>query len=224
MASSLHRVPLLEALPADKLAVLEAAAQRRSFKRGEIVFHKGDDGTSLFLIIAGQVRILLLSDAGEEALLGVLDSGDFFGELALIDQQPRSATIVGSEPTETLILHRDDFLALLRGTPELVLDMLRILSRRLREANNFIEDAVFLDIPGRLAKKLLELADTYGRPDPAGTVIGVRLTQQELATMVGARRESVNKHLQSYRAHGILDLERQQIVIRKPLELRRRIR
>jgi len=221
--SSLRRVPLFEALPEDKLAVLEAAAQRRSFRRGDIVFHKGDDGTSLFLILEGQVRIVLLSESGDEALLGVLDSGDFFGELALIDQQPRSATIVASEPTETLVLHRDDFLAFLRGTPEVAVDMLRILSQRLREADSFIEDAIFLDVPGRLAKKLLELAEAYGRPSAEGTVIGLRLTQQELATMVGATRESVNKHLRAYRARGILDLDRQHIVIRKPHELQRRI-
>jgi CRP/FNR family transcriptional regulator/CRP/FNR family cyclic AMP-dependent transcriptional regulator len=223
VATSLARVPLFESLPPDRLAVLDAAAQRRSFRRGEVIFHKGDDGTSLFLIIEGQVKIVLPSDSGEEALLQVLDAGDFFGELALIDQQPRSATIVASEPTETLVLHREDFIAFLKATPEMAIDMMRVLSRRLREADEFIEDAVFLDVPGRLAKKLLELAETYGYPSPEGIVIGLRLTQQELATMVGATRESVNKHLRAYRARGILELDRQRIVIRKPRELQRRI-
>ena len=199
-------------------------AQRRWFKRGEVIFHKGDPGETLFMIVQGQVKIVLPSEMGEEALLAVLDEGEFFGELSLIDEQPRSATIVASEPTETLVLHRDAFLKALTQAPELAIDMLRVLSRRLREADEFVEDAVFLDVPGRLAKKLLQLAEAYGHPTgEGGTTIGLRLTQQELATMVGATRESVNKHLRAYRSRGIIELDHQRIIIRKPDDLARRI-
>jgi len=216
-------VPLFCDLSPEKKAALEACVRRRFFKRGEVVCHKGDPGGSLFIIAEGQVKVVLPSDGGEEALLCVLDEGDFFGELSLIDGQPRSATIVTAAPTETLVLHRDDFLSFLGTSPEVAVDMLRVLSRRLRETDEFVEDAIFLDVAGRLAKKLLELSNTYGREVPSGIAIDMRLTQQELATMVGATRESVNKHLRSYRSRGIIDVSQQRIVIRKPDELRRRI-
>jgi CRP/FNR family transcriptional regulator, cyclic AMP receptor protein len=221
--NGLSRVPLFAGLPPDKLSSLETMTQRRSFRRGEVVFHKGDPGDTLFVITQGQVKIILPSDSGEEALLGVLDEGEFFGELSLIDEQPRSATIVATEQTETLMLRRDEFLKFIVSSPELAIDMMRVLSRRLRETDEFIEDAIFLDVPGRLAKKLLELANQYGRHTPIGTVISLRMTQQELATMVGATRESVNKHLRSYRSRGILEIDRQRIIILRPSELQRRI-
>lgn len=223
MAQALARVPLFAGLPEDQTARLEEVTQRRTFRRGEVIFHKGDTGSTLYMIVQGQVKIVLPSDSGEEALLAVLDPGDFFGELSLIDEEPRSATVVATEATETLLLHREDFLKFLTASPGLAVDMLRILARRLRETDEFIEDAVFLDVPGRLAKKLLELAETYGRETPEGTVIGLRLTQQELATMVGATRESVNKHLRAYRSRGWIELDRQRIVILRPRELQRRI-
>jgi len=216
-------VTLFAELSPEKKAALEACVRRRFFKRGEVIVHKGDPGGSLFIITEGQVKIVLPSDSGEEALLTVLNEGDFFGELSLIDGQPRSATIVTTAPTETLVLHREDFLNFLRTSPEVGIDMLRVLARRLRETDEFVEDAIFLDVAGRLAKKLLELANGYGRQTPAGIAIDMRLTQQELATMVGATRESVNKHLRSYRARGIIDVSQQRIVVLKPDELRRRI-
>jgi CRP/FNR family transcriptional regulator, cyclic AMP receptor protein len=219
----LSRLRLFAGLSEETTALLEAGIQKRSFRRGEVIFHKGDPGSSMYLIVEGQVRIVLPSDAGEEALLGVLDTGDFFGDLSLIDGQPRSATIIASEPTETVVLHRDDFLKVVHSNPSVAIDMLKVLARRLRETDEFVEDAVFLDVPGRLAKKLLELSETYGDVRPDGTVIGLRLTQSELATMVGATRESVNKHLRSYRSRGIIDVNRQRIVIRRPEELQRRI-
>lgn len=222
-STALHQLRLFAGLPLEKTAVLEAEAQARSFKRGEVVFHKGDPGEAMFMILEGQVKIVLPSEGGEEALLGVLDRGDFFGELSLIDGRSRSATIVATELTETLVLHRDSLLRLVRTSPEVAIDLLRTLSQRLRETDEFIEDAVFLDVPGRVAKKLLELAETYGEPAPRGIVIGLRLTQQELAEMVGATRESVNKHLRSYRERGIIDVDRQRIIILQPDALQRRI-
>jgi CRP/FNR family transcriptional regulator/CRP/FNR family cyclic AMP-dependent transcriptional regulator len=219
----LQHLRLFSGLPSDKVAILEAAAARRSFRRGEVVFHKGDPGTTMFVIIEGQVKIVLTSESGEEAVLGVLDVGDFFGELSLIDGQPRSATITATDPTDTLVLHREALLDVIKGSPEVAIGMLRILAQRLRETDEMVQDAVFLDVPARLAKKLLELADSYGTETQEGIYIRQRITQQELATMVGATRESVNKHLRSYRARGIIDVDHQHVVIVKRAELQRRI-
>src|ERR1044071_4811587 len=124
----LSRLPLFTGLSTETTALLEAGIQKRSFRRGEVIFHKGDPGSSMYLIVEGQVKIVLPSDAGEEALLGVLDKGDFFGELSLIDGQPRSATIIASEPTETIMIHRDDFLKIIHASPAVAVDMLRVLA------------------------------------------------------------------------------------------------
>jgi CRP/FNR family transcriptional regulator, cyclic AMP receptor protein len=225
MASNavLRQPPLLAGLPPESAAILEHGARKRSFRSGEIIFHKGDPGNSMFLIIAGQVKIVLPAEGGDEVLLGVLDGGEWFGELSIIDGHPRSATIVATEPTETLMVHRDDFIRAVHAHPNVALDLLQVLARRLRETDQIVQDATLLDVPGRIAKKLLALADAYGVEGATGTVIGMRLTQAELATMVGATRESVNKHLRAYQARGIIAVDRKRITIRRPDELRRRI-
>lgn len=220
---ALARVPLFAALPRERTALLDRAVGRRFFTRGEVVCRKGDPGDSLFIITDGQVKVVLPSDGSEEVLLGIMEAGDFFGELSLIDGLPRSATIVATAPTETLILQREEFLNCLRTSPDIAIEILQVLSRRLRQTDQFIEDATFLDVAGRLAKKILELAESYGQPTPSGIFIDLRVTQQELANMVGATRESVNKHLRSYRARGIIDIDRQRLRVLKPDELRRRI-
>ncbi len=222
MNVALQQVPWFAGLSAETITQLAQGARKRTFRRGEIVFHKGDPGQSLFLIVHGQVRIVLPSPAGEEVILGVLDAGDCFGEMALIDGQPRSATVVAIEPTETLMVRREDFMQIVMAQPRIAIDLLQLLARRLRDTDELVEDAVFLDVPGRLAKKLLELADAYGEPGPDGTVIQMRLSQTALAAMVGATRESVNKHLRWYRSRGILSVDHQRITIQRPEELRRR--
>jgi CRP/FNR family transcriptional regulator/CRP/FNR family cyclic AMP-dependent transcriptional regulator len=219
----LKQVPLLSGLPPETLTMLEPGARRRTYRRGEVIFHKGDPGNSMFLILEGQVKIVLPSEGGQEALLGVLDAGDCFGELSIIDAQPRSATIVATTPTVTLMVHRDDFERVLEQHPHVAIQLLQVLAHRLRGTDELAQDAVFLDVRGRLAKKLLELAASYGTQGAGGTVIGMRLTQSELATMVGATRESVNKHLRFYEGHGIIEVDRQRITVLNPEELKRRI-
>ncbi|HEY8478055.1 MAG TPA: Crp/Fnr family transcriptional regulator [Chloroflexota bacterium] len=219
--SVLAQVPLFRRLAVEHLRQLAGVAVRRVFRRGEIVFHKGDPGGALYLIREGQVKIVLPSTDGGEALLAVLGPGEFFGELSLFDGASRSATVVAVEPTETLVLRRDDFLGVLTSQPQVAIELLRVLSQRLRATDELIEDAVFLDLGGRLVKKLLELAESHGCQTPQGVAIRLRLTQQELASMVGASRESVNKHLSSLRARGLIALDRGQITLRRPDQLRR---
>ncbi|HEY3117582.1 MAG TPA: Crp/Fnr family transcriptional regulator [Chloroflexota bacterium] len=197
--------------------------KQQTFAPGETIFRKGDPGDSLYVIQNGQVKIVLPSDGEDEALLGVLEAGDFFGELSLIDGQVRSASAVAAEPTQALVLHRDQFLEFVHASPEFALDVMVALAQRLRQSDEVIADAAFLDVAGRLAKRLVDLAARYGRPSPDGTVISLRLTQRELAGMIGATRESVNKHLQSLRAQRIITADGGRIVIRDLEKLRRRI-
>jgi CRP/FNR family transcriptional regulator/CRP/FNR family cyclic AMP-dependent transcriptional regulator len=214
---------LFRELPPSRLAELAQMVRRRTYHRGETIFHKGDPGNSLYLITDGQVKIVLPSDTGEEMTLGVLEAGDMFGELALFDGRPRSATMVAVENTAVLLLYRDDFLGFVGRNPEVATALLGVLSRRLRATDEWIEDAIFLDVPGRLAKRLLDLADRHGKPTDRGVEIDLKLTQQDLAAMVGATRESVNKHLGWMRDHRLITLDGQRIILLRPAELRKRV-
>lgn len=220
---ALRQVPLFAELPPERIQELAQMVRRRTYHRGETIFHKGDPGSGLYILTGGQVKIVLPSETGEEALLAVLEAGDFFGELALFDGLPRSATVVAVQNAEVLVLHRDDFLGFVARNPEVAIALFGVLSRRLRAADELIQDAVFLDVPGRLAKRLLELAERHGRQTPQGIAIELKLTQQDLAAMIGATRESVNKHLGWMRDHGLIQLDRQRIVVLRPDYLRKRI-
>jgi CRP/FNR family transcriptional regulator/CRP/FNR family cyclic AMP-dependent transcriptional regulator len=204
-------------------AELAQMVRRRTYHRGETIFHKGDPGNSLYFITDGQVKVVLPSETGEEMILGVLETGDLFGELALFDGLPRSATMVAVQNTDVLLLYRDDFLGFVGRNPEVAVALLGVLSRRLRATNEWMEDAIFLDVPGRLAKRLLDLADRHGKQTDRGVEITLKLTQQDLAAMVGATRESVNKHLGWMRDHRLIELDRQRVILLRPAELRKRI-
>ena len=213
----------LSQLPTEPGQSLPPVVQRCEFQAGDVIFKKGDPGDAMYVIVRGQVKVVLPSGDGNEALLATMDDGDFFGELSLIDGEPRSATIVALQHTETIVLHRDGFQDFLRETPEVAIEMLQALSRRLRQSDEFIADAAFLDVPGRLAKKLLEIADKYGRAVPTGIAIGLRITQRDLAAMIGATRESVNKHLQSFRAQGLISTDDRRVVVKDREKLEKRI-
>jgi CRP/FNR family cyclic AMP-dependent transcriptional regulator len=219
----LSQVPLFAELATDRIHELAQIVRRRTYHRGETIFHKGDPGNGLYILTGGQVKIVLPSETGEEAVLAMLEPGEFFGELALFDGQPRSATVVSVQNSEVLVLHRDDFMGFVARNPEVSIALFGVLSRRLRATDELIEDAVFLDVPGRLAKRLLDLGEKHGRQTERGVEIDMKLTQQDLAAMVGATRESVNKHLGWMRDHRLIELDRQRIVLLRPDELRKRI-
>jgi CRP/FNR family cyclic AMP-dependent transcriptional regulator len=217
----LRRVPFLAALDASNREALAAAAKRRRFRRGETIFHKDDPGESLFIIDEGSVRIYLPSPQGTDLTLAVLGPGDFFGDMALLDGRPRSASAEALQETETAALDRGDFTAVIRSQPEAAMAVLAAVAQRLRETNEMAEDLAFLDVGGRLAKKLLELAATYGVQRPEGTILDLPLTQEGLANMVGVTRESVNRHLALFRQEGVIASEGRRFVIRDAEALRR---
>ncbi len=216
-------VPFLSALsPARRQAVVESMRVRR-FKRGEVLFHKEDPGDSLFVIQSGAVKLVLPGLDGKEKLLRVLGPGDVLGELALFDGAPRSATAVALKATTTLSLRRDAFIEAVLAEPAAALRLCSILADKLRLTTEALEDATFLDVPGRLAKSLLDLAAKSGVKQADGsTLIDLALTQQELADLIGGTRARVNEHLQSFAHLGWIRLGRSSITIIKPGLLRRR--
>ncbi len=222
--SLLATLPFFAQMKPEELQELSARLKRRTYRPGETIFHKDDAGTTMYIINEGTVKISVPSEVGTEMILSILTNGEFFGELALFDGKPRSATVISAGLTEVFVLHRDDFIDFVSKHPHVSLGIISALSNRIRRTDNLVEDVVFLDIPARLAKKLLELSRTHGKKQPDGSVqIELRLTQQDIANMLGTTRESVNRQLVAYQERGFISIDRQRITILKPKDLEKRI-
>ena len=221
--STLLGVPFLAVLPPAELEALARQAHPRHYRAGTTIFHREDPGSTLHVIRKGRVKLTLASPEGREVTVGLLGPGEFFGELALLDGGPRSASVVALEPVETLTIDRGPFLGTLESHPEVSGALLAVLGERLRNTDELLQDILFLDLPARLAKRLLDLAEDHGRRVAEGLRIDVRLNQSELAGIVGSTRESVNRCLNAFASRGLLALDRDAITILKPDELRRRI-
>jgi CRP-like cAMP-binding protein len=216
-------VPLFAGLSDKERAALRGRMRLRRFSRGEVIFQRDDPGSQLYIVETGSVKIALSSAEGKEMILALLNRGDIFGEMTLIDDAPRSADAVALEPCSMLLLEREHFVHFLREQPGASLTLMAALSRRLRATDDLVQDAAFFDIPARLANVLLRLAETIGQPTPQGSTIGRRLTQGQLAGMIGATRESVNKWLRTYERQGLIVSDRGVITVVQPDVLRRRI-
>lgn len=209
----LHKVPLFANLTDSELQALAADFVPLTFRQHETILRQGDEGEMLYLIQSGRVRIYVLGEEGREISVRLLGPGEVFGELALIDDLPRSANVVAMEDTVVLTLPRSAYLDHLRRCPQLALNLMRTLSTRLRYTTIQAGSLAFLDVYRRVARKLLELAEGHGVAEAEGVRIAVPLTQQELATMVGATRESTNKALAAFRRQGLIRLQRGQIIV-----------
>ncbi|MCC6174785.1 MAG: Crp/Fnr family transcriptional regulator [Chloroflexi bacterium] len=222
VARALREVPLFATVPEPYFGEIAERVRLRHYEAGEIIFYQHDAGEGLYLLARGAVRIFLRSDEGQELTIARFDAGDFFGELAAIDEEPRSATAVAVEPTDLLILHRDDFLSYLRARPEAAVFCLRVLARRLRQTDAQLGDTTFLPLPGRLAKTLLELGHSHGMLLENGSIrLTLRLTQSELASMVGGTRPTVNQLLQRFRRLGWITTEGRSLTLVQTERLRR---
>src|SRR3954454_23373682 len=171
MGDALAAVPLFGGLDEEGLESLVRGMRIRRFRRAETVFHLGDPGDALFIVISGSIKITLPADTGEEAILATLRPGDFFGELALLDGAPRSATAVAIEPTETYILARDRFRELISTEPVMREALLATLAAEVRRLTHHVEELHFLDITGRLASRLARLGDATGAPAPGRGIV-----------------------------------------------------
>jgi len=194
------------------LTLVAASLRTRRFRRNEVIFHAGDPGDSLFIVESGSVKIVLASPGGEEAIIATLHRGDFFGELAVLDGAERSATAVAFEPTELGALSRGPFLELVDTQAGLRTALLTSLAAELRRLTRHVEELHFLDLPGRLAMRLAELAR---EADPSGRDVHLpwHYTQSDLASMIGGSRQSVNRLLSSLSDEGLVRIERDAIVI-----------
>ncbi len=221
----LSQVPFFSDLPSDTLAGLSERFHRRHFGKDQVIFHKDDVGSTLYIIMAGKVKIVLPSAEGENVIVAILSTGDFFGELSLFDGEPRSATAISTDSSEILTLDQEDFIRYIKANPDASIAILSELSLRLRRTDELLSDTAFCNLSIRLTKRLLELADRYGQKGDAGEVrINLKLRQQDLADMVGATRESVNKMLRSFQKKNLLQFDKGFITILDSKELTRQAR
>jgi CRP/FNR family cyclic AMP-dependent transcriptional regulator len=187
-------------LPAADIDMLVGYARVERFRKGATIFHKGDTGGGLMAVLEGQVKISVPSAEGKEAVLNIIRPGHVFGEIALLDGQPRTADAIAMEDCDLLVLDRREFVPLLRANPELALRIMELLCARLRRTSEQVEDVMFLHLEGRLAKALLRLSREQGGAGAPSARVAI--TQRELGQMIGMSRESTNKQLQDWQRRG----------------------
>ncbi len=222
-AIDLRRAPLFSQLGEAELAELERQMTRRVFRRSEVVFYQGDSSGRLYLIESGWVKITQQTNFGEELLIDVFGPGSIFGELSIFTNEPRSGTVTALEACTLASLDRKSFYGLVKTKPEVALGCLEMLARRLRAQDALVQDMTFLDVPARLAKRLMELDEQAGVTVPGGRLIDLRITQEELATMVGTTRESVNKTLALFQRQGTIERKTGRILIKDAEKLAKRV-
>lgn len=224
MDDALMQAPLFSALDAEAATALRASMVESRVPRGDAIFTEGEPGDRMYVILNGKVKLGQTSTDGRESLLAVLGPGEVFGELSLFDPGPRTATATAVTDVVVIGLGHDNLRPWLAGRPEVAESLLQALAQRLRRTNETLADLVFSDVPGRVAKLLLELADKFGQPGPDGILVHHDLTQEELAQLVGASRETVNKALADFTQRGWIVVDQREVVLVDMDRLARRAR
>lgn len=213
MQDRLRTAPLFAALDDDAAAALRSSMVEQRLTKGEVLFSEGEPGEKLYLIESGKIKLGHTAADGRESIIAVLGAGEMLGELSLFDPGPRTATAVAVTNTKVLSLGHEALLPWLVGRPDLAVSLLASLARRLRRTNEALADLVFSDVPGRVAKALLELGSKFGEDTPEGLVVNHELTQEELAQLVGASRETVNKALADFSQRGWIRIEQRSVTL-----------
>ncbi len=212
----LGSVPIFADLEPASVAALERIADAREYPAGAVIVSQDDRGDALFVLAKGKVKVVLYGDSGREIILSIFKApGDFFGEMSLLDDEPRSATVIAAAPSRLLVVSRRDFQAHLEGHPRTALRVLRELSRRLRRADAVIGNLALLDVYGRLAGKLRELAAAEGEETEAGVLVRERPTQAEIAATIGTSRETVSRALSEFARRGWLAMSGKRLLLRR---------
>ena len=219
-----RRAPLFTALDEAAAISLRTSMDTVKIAKGSILFKEGDDGEHLYVIIDGKLKLGTSSGDGRENLLSILGPGEMFGELSLFDPGPRTSTATAVTDAKLLSLSHEKVIPWLKQNPEVSLQLLTRLSQRLRRTNEAVGDLVFSDVPGRVAKALIDLGDRFGKTSPEGLLVNHDLTQEELAQLVGASRETVNKALADFAGRGWLKLDGRSVLITDVERLSKRSR
>jgi CRP/FNR family cyclic AMP-dependent transcriptional regulator len=206
-AFDLYAIPLFSELAEGELERINPLLKRRQYKKGHVIITEGERGDVIYLIEKGQVKVTRQSLDGREKILDILSDGAFFGELSVLDEMPRSATVEAMGSVSILTLHKDDFLRLLEEIPRIAIKIVKVLSRRLRAADSQIEDLTFKTSREKIESMFIKLRDAHGVKVPRGTRLTVSLTHQELADMAGCSRETVCRYLKELKRRGCITVD-----------------
>ena len=220
----LRQAPLFEGLDDESARALRRQMSEVTVSRGEHLFLEGQDGDRLYVVLDGKIKLTRAASDGRENLLSVIGPGEMFGELSLFDPRPRTSTASAVTDATVAALAHDALRPWLLERPDVSMHMLRALAKRVRREFDVTADLVFTDVPGRVAKNLLDLADRFGEQNRDGLHVHHDLTQEELAQLVGASRETVNKALADFAARGWLQISARSVLILDADRLRRRAR
>ena len=210
----LRTIPIFSKLDEADMDLMYRSMRQRTYPPNTIVFFEGDVPDGLYLLIRGRVKISLMDENGREIILSTLKGGSFFGEMALFDEYPRSADVETLEYTDFLILRKSHFIEMIENSPSIVRNILKEMSGRLREADDKIRNLALFDVAGRLARVLIDIAKKEGIISKEKNVATLpELSQQELANMIGASRETVSRALNSFQKQGLVTITRKQIVL-----------
>jgi CRP/FNR family cyclic AMP-dependent transcriptional regulator len=209
----IRRAPLFTALDDASAATLRESMTQVKVSKGQTLFKEGDAGDRLFVVVEGKLKLGTSSGDGRENLLSILGPGDMFGELSLFDPGPRTATATAVTDARVLALANDQVIGWVTAHPQVSLQLFKRLARRLRRTNEVLADLVFADVPGRVAKAIMDLGERFGTKKDDGLHVNHELTQEELAQLVGASRETVNKALADFAGRGWVRLEPRAVVV-----------
>jgi CRP/FNR family transcriptional regulator, cyclic AMP receptor protein len=214
----LRTVPIFSELSEEDITSLAHLALRKRYPKDTVVFFENEEGDFFFTILEGRIKVTILGDDGREVILSVLGPGDFFGEMALLDNEPRSATAIAVEESELLSLHRNDFQSVLNDNRSITSALIRVLSARLRRANHQISTLALLDVYGRVARVIVDMAREEGKRLRDGRIAFRRATHQEIANRIGTTRETVTRMLKDLERQGLIHVEGKEIVVQPDFE------
>ena len=209
----LAKVPLFAGLAPRELEALAGLTRSRALVPREELFHKGDPGNHVYAVVEGTLKVVTTSEAGDDIVFNLVTAGEVIGEIAALCQAERTATLVALTDCELLALDRRDLFAFLRAHPDASLGLMVVLARRVRSLSELVEDTLFLNLPVRLAKKLVAYAESHGERVPGGVRIGIKLSQEEWGDLVGATRESINKQMRAWTDQGTIRVDHGFVVI-----------
>lgn len=215
----LKKIPIFKNLGEEELKSIAERAIRKKFPKESIIVQESDEGDSLMIILSGQVKVVLISEDGKEIILSILKEGDFVGEMSLLDGEPRSATVIAMSDSTLLIIQRNAFLKQVEENPSIAKAVLEEMSRRIRKADERIGSLILLDVYGRVASFLLQMARSEGKKVEDGILIEKRPTQQDIASMIGVSRETVSRVLNHLNRRGLISMSGKSILILGPEQI-----
>ena len=220
----IRQAPLFSVLDDEAASSLRESMAAEKLSKGKVLFREGQEGDRLYVVVQGKIKLGTTSGDGRENLLGIFGPGQMFGELSLFDPKPRTATATAVTDSRLVSLAYDAVIGLVTSHPQTSLEVLRRLAQRLRESNEIVSDLVFDDVPGRVAKQIMHLGERFGTLKDDGLHVNHDLTQEELAHLVGASRETVNKSLADFAARGWVKLQPRGVLVTDVERLTKRAR